>query len=65
VTPAEIAASFEQLSRSGATSEERVKWLAALTQPQPQQGPQRVSEQAYQEMDATEKYAYARQFTRE
>jgi hypothetical protein len=65
MTPEQVAKSFEQLTRSGVGIAEWNDWYRALAQPEPQQGgPQRVSERAYQEMDAIEKYAYARQFSR-
>jgi hypothetical protein len=64
MTPAEIAASYAQLDRSGVTAEERVRWLAGLTQPQPQQGgsPSKVSDEQYAAMSAAQKLDYARSF---
>jgi hypothetical protein len=63
MTPEAIAASYAQLTRSGVSAEERVRWLAALSQPQQQGGsPSKVSDEQYGKMTAAEKLDYARSF---
>jgi hypothetical protein len=62
MTPAEIAASYAQLDRSGVSAEERLRWLAALQQQPAQGGPQRVSDEQYDRLSPAEKLDYARSF---
>jgi hypothetical protein len=66
MTPAEQAASFERLTRSGASVEVWNAWYKALAQPEPQQGagPQRVDAATYEAMSPAERIVYARQFSR-
>ena len=64
MTPDQVAASFAVLTTSGVSAEERVKWLAALAQPQPQQGgsPSKITDEQYGKLTAAEKLDYARSF---
>jgi hypothetical protein len=63
MTPAEIAASFELLSKSGASVDEWNRWYSELAKPAQQgAGPQRVTDEQYAAMTGAEKFAYARGF---
>jgi hypothetical protein len=62
MTPDQVAASFAALTKSGVSAEERVRWLAALAQPQQGGPPSKITDEQWGQLSNAQRLDYCRQF---